>query len=131
MEHRGDLWSRRAHIWRVVLAGVLLTAALGALAACGQAGDQRSDCTTDEYYDEGNQECRACPAAVVPECRPGCGFRIESDSRGCPVARCGAQPADGSVAFECRCPAGQYFSEETFVCTSCDDAVDPPDVCVQ
>lgn len=99
----------------------LLCFAVVFAAGCGEATDNPEDCTEAEYFDEANEQCVACPAVSAPQCRPGCGFRIvEDERRGCPVAEC---------AVECLCEDGQYFSDQTLSCESCDSAVDPPRLC--
>ncbi|QDG49962.1 hypothetical protein FIV42_04170 [Persicimonas caeni] len=105
--------------WRVA-ATCLLLIAFAALFACGEATDQPEDCRPGEYFDEANELCSACPAVPDPDCRPGCGFFIEDDERGCPVAQC---------AEECLCESGQFFSDDTLGCESCEEASDPPGIC--
>jgi hypothetical protein len=54
---------------------------------CGntEVRDRPEDCRGDEYFDEGRERCRTCPAVTEPECLPGCGFTVTEDNRGCPV----------------------------------------------
>ncbi len=113
---------RWATAWRLWAAALMLVTALAALAACGTATDNPSDCTADEYYDDATNLCTACPAAVVPDCQAGCGFEIVKDDRGCPVAQCVEQ---------CQCGAGEFFSQDTLTCQKCADAANPPPVCAQ
>ena len=66
-------------------------AAVVVLIGCGGGGEgteRPGDCTDDEYYDEGSEECRSCPAVVEPECRPGCDVVQVQDDRECPVLEC-------------------------------------------
>ena len=55
---------------------------------CGEATDDPEDCTSNEYFDEGREICRACPAIIEPTCRDQCSYELVQDSRGCPVAQC-------------------------------------------
>ena len=106
--------------------------ALVGLFACGEATDQREDCRDGEYFDEANESCEACPAIPEPNCRPGCGFHIVEDERGCPVAECGltgAATTDDGGATQCRCPAGEFFDDDSLTCVSCDSVSDPPAIC--
>ena len=93
--------------WRAWAAAWLVWSALGA-ASCGDPSDRPQDCTRSEYFDEGEQLCIACPVVREPSCRPGCGFVIEADERGCPTARCD---------LECSlCPEGQRWSDALLSC---------------
>ncbi len=83
-----------------------------AQAGCGEASDDPSDCTPDQYYDEARGLCQLCPSVSAPTCREGCGFTIARDERGCPQARC-------AVACDL-CPQGQAFSEQTLSCQPVD-----------
>jgi hypothetical protein len=115
--------ARRAfRSWRSLAGALLFLIALGALAACGEASDNPEDCTAAEYYNEAQELCTACPAAVEPECRPGCGFRIAEDDNGCPVAEC---------LQECKCGSGEFFSDDTFSCQSCEQADEPLLICAE
>lgn len=69
-----------------LIASVVLVVMTGV--SCGEATDKPEDCTDNEYFDEGRELCRTCPAIAEPTCREGCGFAVESDSRGCAVAVC-------------------------------------------
>jgi hypothetical protein len=105
----------------LLLLSLVCVAAVAVAPGCGEATDSPEDCTEAEYFDEANEQCVACPAVVAPQCRPGCGFYIvEDERRGCPVAEC---------AVECLCEQGQFFSDESLACESCDGAVDPPRLC--
>ena len=61
---------------------------VGLTLSCGEATDDPADCTENEYFDEGREICRACPAIVEPRCREGCSFSVVEDPRGCPLAQC-------------------------------------------
>ncbi len=65
-------------------------AAVAVLIGCGggEGSDRPGDCTDDEYYDEGSEQCRSCPAVMEPECRPGCDVVQTQDDRECPVLEC-------------------------------------------
>lgn len=106
---RNLLWEKCA--WFRSFAGVVLVGfALGAAVGCGDATDSPEDCTGVEYYNEATQLCTACPAAVEPDCQPGCGFEIVQDDNSCPVAQC---------ASECRCEQGEFISEDNLSCVAC------------
>ena len=82
---------------------IAMTAAMMAV-GCGatEAGDRPQDCHDDEYFDEGNQQCRTCPAVIEPECLPGCGLETIEDQRGCPILRCvqGCEGCDGGRIWD-------------------------------
>lgn len=57
--------------------------------SCGsEATDRPQDCREDQFFNEARRVCQTCPAVSEPACRPGCGFEIISDPRGCPVMTC-------------------------------------------
>lgn len=101
------------------------------VSACGDPTDSPEDCTVNEYFDDGSELCRTCPALSEPTCAGGCGFFItEEDDRPCPVSRC-LLPTSGS----CECPAsdpdcgqtcedGEVFDARSFTCLSCDTSCD-------
>lgn len=75
----------------IVIAMVVVGAGFGA--ACGgdnEVRDRPEDCRSDQYFDEGREQCRTCPAVDEPQCLPGCGFEVDEDSRQCPILRCDA-----------------------------------------
>ena len=126
MEHRGRLFTK----WRVAAAALMLVAFAG-LFACGEATDQPEDCLPGEFFDEANEDCTPCPALAVPDCREGCGFRILDDERGCPVAECGLTDQSEDSKRTCLCATGEFFSEDTFSCQSCEQAESPPAICAE
>lgn len=89
-----------------------------ASAGCGSSEirDRPEDCTEHEYLDESSNRCTPCPPIRNPDCRDGCGYRVEDDDRGCPVARC--------VSTCDLCEAGEYFSEVQTTCVACDSRPD-------
>ncbi|MFU8805882.1 MAG: hypothetical protein ACNA8W_18865 [Bradymonadaceae bacterium] len=88
-----------------ILGAVVLALSLG---CGGEASDRPEDCRSGQYYDRAQRLCVTCPAVAEPTCMEGCGFRIRSDDRGCPVAQC---------AVDCDlCDEGQVFSNETLRC---------------
>lgn len=89
-------------------------------AGCGDVTDRPEDCTEGEYFNEAQKLCVACAAPVEPTCRAGCGFQIVKDESGCAVAEC---------LLECKCPRGEFFSNDSFSCEACDEASDPPQIC--
>lgn len=116
---------RRRHFirWRLA-ASCLLLIAFAALFACGEATDQPEDCRHGEFFDEASELCTACPALGEPDCLPGCGFRVEEDERECPIIEC-------AEANACVCDSGEFFSDETLGCESCEQASDPPQICAE
>lgn len=123
--------SFRAHLpgsglWAALLAAFVLVFA-GVLVACGDGTDDPADCNADQYYNEATGRCTVCPAIEEPQCQEGCGFSIDRDDRGCPVARCSAT---------CDlCGEDEVFSEESLSCEAVDasnnseepDGSDEPD----
>ncbi len=67
-----------------------LVAMLLVTMGCGttEVRDRPEDCGGDEYFDEGRERCRICPAVDEPQCLPGCGFTVVEDNRGCPLLQC-------------------------------------------
>jgi hypothetical protein len=95
---------------------VVAVAACLILAACGGAEERPQDCTGDEFYNDQAGRCIACPAVQPPSCRPGCGFEIQTDDRGCEVAECRPQ---------CDlCQPGAYFDDDTAACEACSGVPD-------
>jgi hypothetical protein len=85
---------------------------------CGssEVRDRAEDCTQHEYLDPSTNRCTPCPPIQAPDCREGCGYRVGSDTRGCPVARC--------VSTCDLCDAGAYFSDEQTECVRCQNRPD-------
>ncbi len=72
---------------------LMVMAAVGMMAlGCGgserEVRDRPEDCTQDQYFDEGRERCRSCPAVEEPECKQGCGLDVERDHLGCPYLIC-------------------------------------------
>ena len=119
----GDRFRQRLSLLGPGLLVVALVLGAASLAACGEAAEDPDDCVAGEFFDDGIERCVACPAIVEPECRPGCGFRIVEDNRGCPAAEC---------AEQCDiCEAGEFFSEDSLSCEACAEANDPPAICAE
>lgn len=114
--------------FRLDILALLLSLALAGIAACGDPTDDPEDCTVNEYFDDGSELCRTCPALQTPTCGADCGFFIVAeDDRPCPRARCLVPDAGGA----CVCPAdepecsatcgeGEVFDARSFSCLSCD-----------
>lgn len=111
----------RVRLW-AMLALLLLAGGLATTAGCGEPTDNPEDCRPGEFFDEGNEQCVACPAVSAPQCEPGCGFRVIDDDRNCPTTECTDQ---------CLCDSGAFFSEENLECESCEEASDPPALCFE
>ncbi len=70
-------------------------------ASCGEPTDAPEDCTTNEFFDEGSELCRTCPALVEPTCPGECEFFVtEEEDRPCPEAVCRIPEGDA-----CVCPS--------------------------
>ncbi len=100
-------------MWRRVIC--LMTVAM-MLTGCGggdgEVRDRAEDCRSDQYFDEGGERCRSCPAAVEPTCKPGCGFDVERDHLDCPVLTCESG---------CKgCPEGERWNGEEERCEVAD-----------
>lgn len=104
-----SLWLKRPMSGLITtLFAVALLVLVGVFVACGDGNDDPADCNADQYYNESTGRCTVCGAVEEPECREGCGFSIQSDDRGCPVAICSAT---------CDlCPDGEVFSEQSYSC---------------
>ena len=91
-----------------VCLGMMVVAFSGLWFACGDPTDDPEDCTSNEFFDPGDKRCKTCPAVDEPDCGDGCGFTVETDEQGCPVAECDLTCAP--------CPTGTSYSEETLQC---------------
>lgn len=78
------MWRRLAMVTAVAMM------AIGCGSSEPEVRERPEDCQDYQYFDEGQERCRSCPAAYQPECKPGCGFDIEFDERGCPILWCEA-----------------------------------------
>jgi hypothetical protein len=110
---------------RLVTSAICL-AALATL-SCGDPTDKPSDCARGEFFDEAREVCQRCPTVAAPRCLPGCGFTVNADPRGCPLATCSlscdlcppyARFSEDSLRCE-DCPPGQRFDTTRLACVSC------------
>jgi len=135
-----------------VLSSIASLLIIGALASnCGEgATDRPSDCTTTEYFEEGQRRCLPCPSLEAPAiCRADEGLfrrdRTEGDTRTgideCPILDCVAcstlgltvDPATGLCAcppgrlseISCGCPVGTQREEFEGGAFECVEAPDP------
>lgn len=82
--------------------------------SCAEPTDRPEDCSTNQFFDEARKLCVTCPAITAPECADGCGFEIEADQQGCPVAVC-------MYGDDCdHCDEREYFDARTLTCEACD-----------
>lgn len=103
---------------------IWLVVAVVLAGGCGEgASDNPADCAEGDTYNDATQLCEPCPRVRDPGCEEGCGFRIVEDERGCPAAEC-ARACD-------LCEGGEFFSSEVLACVACEEALSPPDVCVE
>ncbi len=72
--------------WMRVMVMVVLALVVG----CGssEVRERPEDCDRSQYFHQGQQACRTCPAVIEPTCMPGCGLEVVKDHRGCPILRC-------------------------------------------
>lgn len=87
---------------------------------CGDPTDRPEDCNPNEYFDEARKLCFTCPAPSEPVCDDGCGIRIESDERGCPVAEC-------VLGDTCNMCADTEYIDDSLRCAPCDGPMSCPD----
>lgn len=105
-----EMGQNRVHGRWLVWALLVVAAGLAWAPGCGSR-DRPGDCTPHEYFNERTKRCTSCPAVEVPSCKPGCGYEIVEDERGCPSAEC--RPACDL------CAVGERFSEESSQCEAC------------
>lgn len=98
----------------------LFAVAVLMLIGCGDPTDRPEDCNPNQYFDEARKLCFTCPAPREPRCDDGCGIRVTSDDRGCPVAEC-------LVGDDCSMCASTEYIDETLRCTACDGPISCPD----
>ncbi len=94
--------------------------ALTWVVGCGEVTEQPSDCTSNEYYDDGLAICLTCPSVELASCPEDCGFVLEDDERGCTIASCSCGGVvDGTPVPGLTCVEGTFFNADLAACEVC------------
>jgi hypothetical protein len=108
-------WLGRWSVWGFCL-GLL------GVAACSEATQTPSECTSDQYFDASQSLCRTCPILEVPSCPASCGVATRDDDQGCLEAVCLCERCEGESQDAClTCPQESYFDAQSLDCVPCPD----------